>query len=198
MEISCYNMVMRIHSPSFPLGLALYSLISLSGSFPMEDYPSRADVARIDTDKNGNGGTRQCTAHNRQGKRCLRSPVSGASVCFLHGGASPTTRATAKMRLMCLVEPALETLLDAMEQRDHWPSAVRAAETLLDRAGFHAKLGLVHEEERPDLQSLTKEQLAVRAQQLAMRIRDAHLAEVAMKRQQEKSEHPPSGDSSVH
>jgi len=79
-----------------------------------------------------------------------------------------------------------------MEQRDHWPSAVRAAETLLDRSGFHAKTGLVIEDERPDLTSLTKEQLALRAEEVSRRIREAHFAEI-----QAKTTDSPSADN-VH
>lgn len=42
----------------------------------------------------------QCTAKSKQsGSRCRRAAIPGGSVCWMHGGASPATRAAAQRRL---------------------------------------------------------------------------------------------------
>jgi hypothetical protein len=48
---------------------------------------------------------RQCTATNRQGNRCGKPPILGASVCKNHGGASPQVRRKAKERLLDIIDP---------------------------------------------------------------------------------------------
>lgn len=41
---------------------------------------------------------KQCTGTTRRGSRCARSPIAGALVCRLHGGAAPQVRAKAAVR----------------------------------------------------------------------------------------------------
>src|SRR3990167_4052651 len=42
---------------------------------------------------------RQCAAHTRSGKPCKGQVIKGATVCRMHGGASPQVKAKAKERL---------------------------------------------------------------------------------------------------
>lgn len=43
----------------------------------------------------------QCTAKSKaSGERCRRSPVPGADVCFVHGGAAPQVRAKGRERML--------------------------------------------------------------------------------------------------
>jgi hypothetical protein len=51
----------------------------------------------------------QCTATaKRSGKRCIRTPVRGAAVCYVHGGAAPQVQAAAARNL--LAAEAAETV----------------------------------------------------------------------------------------
>ncbi len=94
----------------------------------------------------------------------------GQHVCELHGGASPLARAAAQKRLLMLVEPAFEMLLKAMESNDI-KSGVRAAEVILDRAGFGPKATLEVTTNKDNLANLSREELAQRAMELAERAR---------------------------
>lgn len=52
---------------------------------------------------NGNGsdplhGSRRCKAHTRSGGQCKNPPVTGATVCRMHGGSSPQVRKAAEVR----------------------------------------------------------------------------------------------------
>lgn len=80
----------------------------------------------------------KCSAHSaRTGKPCNRLAMVGGRVCWVHGGAAPQVRAAALRRIHALVDPALETLAEAMADG---PTAegVRAARDILDRAGYKA------------------------------------------------------------
>lgn len=117
------------------------------------------------------GTGRQCSATTKlHGRRCNRMAVVGAHVCELHGGASPMAKAQARKRLMMLVEPAFEMLIKAMESND-MKSGVRAAEIILDRAGFGPKATLQIQDERDNLANLSTEELQARAERLAARAR---------------------------
>lgn len=81
----------------------------------------------------------RCTATSkRSGEQCKRHPVAGATVCTMHGGGAPQARRAAERRLREMVEPALAAL--DMILRDPEALArdkIRAAVSVLDRAGFH-------------------------------------------------------------
>lgn len=66
----------------------------------------------------------QATDHPRVGR------------CHLHGGASPGGRKQARLRLAELAQPAIATLARALADPEvPWPTRVRAAQDVLDRAG---------------------------------------------------------------
>lgn len=48
---------------------------------------------------------RQCTAHNRQKKRCKNAPILGGTVCAKHGGKAPQVIRKAQERLEDLIDP---------------------------------------------------------------------------------------------
>ncbi len=52
----------------------------------------------------------KCSAHNRDGSPCGASPIRGAKVCRMHGGASPQVRAKAAERLREGILPMLTRL----------------------------------------------------------------------------------------
>ena len=107
-------------------------------------------------------GRRQCTGKNRGGERCSRQPIAGGSVCTMHGGAIPAVQATAKLRLIAMVEPVLgafEEILAAWHRTtcvgcghvdEHGNTCrgcgkptgdtapvIRVGQLVLDRTGFH-------------------------------------------------------------
>jgi hypothetical protein len=91
---------------------------------------------------------RRCTAISKTtGERCLRSSALGQFVCDMHGAKTPAGIQAAKERMAMLLEPALEVLYRATRQAppcehcgrsdaDRDPGAIRAAQIILDRAGF--------------------------------------------------------------
>lgn len=79
---------------------------------------------------------RLCTAHTSSGKRCRAPAMSGQQVCRIHGGSTPQARASAKLRLLAQVDPALEKLAYEMEHAEKSADRIRAADSILDRAGY--------------------------------------------------------------
>ena len=91
---------------------------------------------------------RQCVATNKQGERCGRAPIVGGFVCQHHGGAAPQVKVAAQQRLMGMVDSAINALRRALDSHgppcvhcgrsdaDRDPVVVRAAQIVLDRAGF--------------------------------------------------------------
>lgn len=78
----------------------------------------------------------RCKAISRQqGDRCRRPAKPGASVCAKHGGNLPTVRRSAQIRLAELVNPAIATLARELVKAERSADRIRAANSLLDRAG---------------------------------------------------------------
>lgn len=126
--------------------------------------PASDDFLGIDA-RRALGETRRCTATNRKGERCGRAAILGGFVCSQHGGNAPQTRRRARERLLSVVEEAIESLVDAMRSGQH-AVVVKAAQLILDRAGFHPSLTLKLDEpeDMPWAYYLTDEQLAQFAQ----------------------------------
>ena len=75
----------------------------------------------------------RCTAKAKSsGKRCRRQSILGARVCYVHGGASPQVRRSARERLALLVDPALARIAKVLKEGED-VVAVRAAIFLLDK-----------------------------------------------------------------
>ncbi len=91
--------------------------------------------------------TRQCTATNRDGERCRRTPIRGGYVCRYHGGLAPAVASSARARLLVGVDFAIDYLLNMLEPREPCPTCgrsdvdrdpviVKACQLVLDRSGF--------------------------------------------------------------
>ena len=97
---------------------------------------------------------RQCTGVSKTtGERCGRAPIPGGTVCRLHGGNAPQVLRAARDRLLALVDPAMDALLRALQtgprcdacgrsDADRDPVTLKAAQLVLDRAGFHPTLAV--------------------------------------------------------
>lgn len=83
-----------------------------------------------------NPNPNRCTAHARTGKQCGNRAVPGATVCKFHGGAAPQVQRKARMRLAELAAPAIATLANEMVKADRSADRQRAANSILDRAGY--------------------------------------------------------------
>lgn len=75
----------------------------------------------------------QCTATNRQGKRCGKSPILGGTVCRLHGGAAPQVKLKAAQRLEAYQDKAIDRLFQLIEQTAFPSTALTAVRDVLDR-----------------------------------------------------------------
>jgi hypothetical protein len=76
--------------------------------------------------------------------------------------------------LFAMVERAFETLEDAMATADH-QTAIKAAQIILDRTGFGPKSTVEVNSTHLDLTEMTRDQLADRAAQLAVRLREKNI-----------------------
>ena len=109
-------------------------------------------------------GRRRCTAKSqRAGRRCLKAPIQGGTVCETHGGGAPQVKRAAALRLLDLVDPALATLQGAMaDHQASWSDRLRAAADVLDRAGYPRGATL----------DVTGEQIAQQIRDLAAQLGD--------------------------
>lgn len=77
----------------------------------------------------------KCRAHSARTKEpCKKWAIKGAFVCRTHGGAAPQVKRKARRRLLAMVEPTLDTLVDLRDQRVHLPTTLGAAKEILKRA----------------------------------------------------------------
>lgn len=79
---------------------------------------------------------RLCSAHRKRSDELCNAPaVTGMDVCRIHGGASPQAQRNVRMRLLELLDPAVATLAEELDN----PSAevrLKAANSILDRGGM--------------------------------------------------------------
>lgn len=75
-----------------------------------------------------------CTAKSkRSGKQCQKPPIPGGTVCHMHGGGAPQVRAKAMDRLMALQHPAIDRLMELVNQQEYPSTAYAAVKDVLDR-----------------------------------------------------------------
>lgn len=79
-------------------------------------------------------GSRRCAARKRDGDPCSKTAEPGLQVCRSHG-ATTQARASARLRLQELAEPAVAKLARLLVTADDG-TALRAANSILDRTGF--------------------------------------------------------------
>lgn len=133
---------------------------------------------------------RRCTATSRStGVRCGRASALGQFVCDKHGAKAPLSIQAAKERMAILVEPAMEVLYRATRSAppcatcgrsdaDRDPTAVRAAQIILDRTGHHPTLTLEAVPAPNPYRDLTTDQLVEKLEVMlaeARNMRDAEL-----------------------
>jgi hypothetical protein len=108
---------------------------------------------------------RTCMGDPVTGASCTLLAVAGATLCPQHGGTTKAMQQAARMRLLYLVEPALRVLNKSMASSDE-NIRLKAAQILLDRAGFHPHATLEITESKEDLSQLSDAQLKARAARL--------------------------------
>lgn len=101
---------------------------------PARHAPRGRIKARETDPMNGSDAMKaQCTATNRQGRRCGKSPIPGGTVCRMHGGAAPQVKLKALERLMALQDPAITRLGELITQISFPSTAFAAVRDVLDR-----------------------------------------------------------------
>lgn len=96
---------------------------------------------------------------------CRKHALPGAGFCADHGGTTKMMQTAARTRLLYLVEPALRVMNKCMASGD-LNVALKAAQIVLDRAGFHPHATLEIEEKAVDYATMSNMQLRNRAQKL--------------------------------
>ena len=112
---------------------------------------------------------RLCMGDPVTGEACPRYAIPGAGFCAEHGGTTKMMQTAAKTRLLYLVEPALRVINKCMNSGD-LNVALKAAQIILDRAGFHPHATLEITEQPTDYSVMSARQLAARAEQLVSTI----------------------------
>lgn len=77
-----------------------------------------------------------------------------------------------------MIDPAMEALLRAIQECDEWPTKVRAAIAVLDRAGFGPTASLRVDEQSNDYAALTSAQLKARAMAIVKRAAESEEKEL--------------------
>ena len=115
----------------------------------------------------------RCTAKSKTtGKQCKNLPITGGTVCVSHGGSIPAVKAAAQRKMIALIDPALAVLYRAMVECDEWPSRIRAALGILDRAGMGPGSTLTLDTDKTDLSQLSMAELRDRAKAVTQRFTD--------------------------
>lgn len=99
---------------------------------PVTEVPQpNGNVIRLDQQ-----GRMLCKAKRRDGELCKSPAVTGMLVCRIHGASSRQSKNMRKLRLAELADPAIATLAREMAQADKSADRQRAANSILDRAGY--------------------------------------------------------------
>jgi len=126
-------------------------------------------------------GRPRCTAKSKQsGERCKLAPIPGGTVCVVHGGSAPAAKMAAQRRLIGMIDPAMAALLRAIEECEEWPTKVRAAIAVLDRAGFGPTASLRLDEQGGDYAALSSAELKERALAIVKRAAAAEAKDLEM------------------
>jgi hypothetical protein len=111
-------------------------------------------------------GQPRCTAWSSQRHhRCERAKTPGATVCASHGSSAPQVRRNAQLRLLNLVDPAIATLQQEMNNpKNNSSDRQRAANSILDRAGMARRTEVDHGVAQALLVQRMQEMIARRGQ----------------------------------
>lgn len=102
----------------------------LSSASYTEYISHEGETIRVDAQ-----GRVLCHAKRRDGKLCMSPVVTAMKVCRMHGGSTNKAKQGAALRLAQLVNPAIATLAKEMTAAEKSGDRLRAADSVLDRAG---------------------------------------------------------------
>jgi len=122
-----------------------------------------------------------CSAHTSAGDPCRSPAMMGQRVCRMHGGSTGQAKRKAKMRLAELVDPAISRLAEEMEEAEKSADRIKAANSILDRAGW----GRIQKVETAEAKDMLRDRLA------AMRKKSEESENVALGDFQDEPEEPP-------
>ena len=77
-----------------------------------------------------------CNAHRGDGQLCKAPAIGGLKKCRMHAGMSKTSRQAARLKLAEAAQPAIAKLISLMGRAQSEAVQQRAADSLLDRAGY--------------------------------------------------------------
>lgn len=114
-----------------------------------------------------------CNAKRRDGETCKSPSVAGLSKCRMHVGSNKSAKELTRLRLADAVNPAIAKLIQLMGRAESESVQLRAADSLLDRAGY-GRHQVVDGGEAKELlfQRLLSEQAAQEAEEAAETVED--------------------------
>jgi len=78
--------------------------------------------------------TAMTTGVHGEKRPCDRLRTKGLKVCYVHGGSTQAAKKKAQSIFLEELEPSINALKEIRDQRDHMPSALGAANQLINRA----------------------------------------------------------------
>lgn len=116
---------------------------------PVESTSPDSPILGAGRPKSARADSRRCRAKKRgTDERCGNWAIKGGTVCKYHGGASPQVQRSARLRLMSAVIPSIERLEKERDNAKRPADRIRAAVSILDRAGYGPRVTLELEESR--------------------------------------------------
>ncbi|WP_431236702.1 hypothetical protein ACQ86B_17375 [Mycolicibacterium aichiense] len=93
--------------------------------------------------------TRRCAGHKRNGDRCLKAAIKGATVCRTHGGATRHVQRAARIRLENAQDLMAQQLLGVALTAESEAVKLAAIKDVLDRGGLKAPSEVVLSQAEP-------------------------------------------------
>ncbi|MCV7343797.1 hypothetical protein [Mycolicibacterium rhodesiae] len=154
---------------------------------------------------------RRCVGHKRNGDRCLKAALKGATVCRTHGGATRRVQRAARIRLENAQDLMAQQLLGVALTAESESVKLAAIKDVLDRGGLRAPTEVVLSQSEPKPYEQIFEGITTMSREESRRARGvsdasddiagldgAHLHASSQEGATHHSSHPPDQSDSPH
>lgn len=113
----------------------------------------------------------QCAHVSRRGNRCKYPPVVGEDLCAIHCASLARAQEMSQRRMIAIQDEAITTLQFLNKHSEDDRVRLGAANSICDRSGLGTK-STVSFDDKSDLEKLSEEELAQRAERLVRIVRE--------------------------